>query len=197
MSEEKIIMEKPTEDTVEPKTTQKRGRRKGATKATTTVSARKEIPKKKTYNKDDLIDCVSVTVGRLIYSHLDTRSGNQYDWFDFGDICSVEYQDLLAMIARKSEYLFMPRIIINDEDMLENYPKLKEITEKFYGLDDPIRFFDVSPDTLEERITSAPEGLKRAIADMAGGMIKTGEIDSRKKIEIIDKVLGTEFGKLS
>lgn len=185
-------MNKDTNSTTKPK----------STKTQTKATIKKPVAKKpikveeKTFNKDDLIPCVSVTVGPLIYSALDTRSHNRYDWFDFGDVCDVEYQDLLAMIARKSEFVFMPRFVIDDDDFLKKYPKLKEIKEKFFGLDNPTQFFGVTPDKLEEKINSAPEGLKKAIADMAGTLIKQGELDSRKKIEIIDRTLGTEFAKL-
>lgn len=189
-----------TTETNSKSTTKKTVTRKASTRKTgvkkETSTAKKDQVNIIEFKKDDLIPCMSVTVGHLIYSALDTRSHNRYDWFDFGDVCEVEYQDLLAMIARKSEYLFTPRIVVNSDSFLEKYPKLKELKEKFFGLDDTNKFFDVSPEMLEEKIISAPEGLKTAIADMAGSLIKSGELDSRRKIEVIDKTLGTEFGKL-
>lgn len=185
-------MNKDTNSTTKPKSTSSQAK----TPVKKSVAKKPLKVEEKTFNKDDLIPCTSVTVGRLVYSALDTRSHNRYDWFNFGDVCDVEYQDLLAMIARKSEFVFMPRFVIDDDDFLKKYPKLKDIKDKFFGLDNPTVFFGVTPDKLEEKINAAPEGLKKAIADMAGTLIKEGELDSRKKIEIIDKTLGTEFAKL-
>ena len=100
------------------------------------------------------------------------------------------------MLARKSDYLFYPYFIVMDEDFLKENPQLQEITNQFYGLDDPRSFFDKTPDALESFLNSAPEGVKDAARTAAAKLIKDGQLDSIRIVKTIDKSLGTEFAKL-
>ena len=58
----------------------------------------------KEYNGDDLIPCRSMTKGELIC--VGKKSKETYMWADYGDITEVEYQDLLALKASKSSFIF-------------------------------------------------------------------------------------------
>lgn len=177
-------------------TPKKRVTRKNTTTKTSTTTAKKTTKKVRTFNKEDLIPCMSVTVGELIYSENYTKSKTRYEWFDYGDICEVEYQDLKAMLARKSDYLLYPYFIVQDDDFLEQNPRLKTISEQFYGLDDPINFFNKSVTQLKHDLNNAPDGIKDVVKSAASGLIKSGELDSIAIIKCIDECLGTEFTKM-
>ena len=69
----------------------------------------------KEYNGDDLIPCRSMTKGELIC--VGKKSKETYMWADYGDITEVEYQDLLALKASKSSFIFDTLFIIDETDL--------------------------------------------------------------------------------
>jgi len=87
-------------------------------------------PKKKEprqFNQNDLILCRSVTTGWLGCAG---KSGQYYVFENFGDECEIEYQDLFALKSRRSNYIYAPHFIIEDEELLEN-PRWADVA-KFY-----------------------------------------------------------------
>lgn len=183
-----------TENAVEEKATTKSTAKRTRTKKTT--PAPKEEPKARAFDKEDLIPCMSVTTGELIYHESFSKSRTRYEWLQYGDVTEVEYQDLKAMLARKSDYLFYPYFIVMDEDFLKENSQLQDVTNQFYGLDNPRNFFDKTPVALEAFLNSAPEGVRDAAKTAAAKLIKDGELDSIRIVKTIDKTLGTEFAKL-
>lgn len=181
-----------TENAVEEKTAAKSTAKRTRTKKATP----KPEPKARVFDKEELIPCMSVTTGELIYHETFAKSRTRYEWLQYGEITDVEYQDLKAMLARKSDYLFYPYFIVMDENFLKENPQLQEITNQFYGLDDPRSFFDKTPDALESFLNNAPEGVKDAARTAAAKLIKDGQLDSIRIVKTIDKSLGTEFAKL-
>lgn len=189
-----------TENEIEKEATATKPKRKRTT-AKTTKAASEKAPKvekapERVFDKEDTIPCMSVTTGELIYHEDWSKSHTRYEWMQYGDITEVEYQDLKAMLARKSDYLFYPYFIVTDEDFLKQNPKLQEVTNQFYGLDDPKSFFDKSPAALESFLNSASEGVRDAAKTAAAKLIKDGELDSIRIVKTIDNTLGTEFAKL-
>ena len=95
--------------------------------STAEVEVKKEEPKKapaKTPHKfapDELITCRSVTYGELLLSA--PKSKLLYSWANYGDTTEVEFQDLQALKSTRSSYLFRPRIIIEDEELVEQWNK--------------------------------------------------------------------------
>lgn len=184
-----------TENEIEKETTAVKPKRKRTT-AKTTKAASEKAPEVRVFDKEDLIPCMSVTTGELVYHEDWSKSHTRYEWIQYGDVTEVEYQDLKAMLARKSDYLFYPHFIVTDEDFLKENPKLQDVTNQFYGLDNPRNFFDRSPVSLEAFLNSAPEGVKDAAKTAAAKLIKDGELDSIRIVKTIDSTLGTEFAKL-
>ena len=95
--------------------------------STAEVEVKKEEPKKapaKTVRKfapDELITCRSVTYGELLLSA--PKSKLLYSWANYGDTTEVEFQDLQALKSTRSSYLFRPRFVIEDEDLVELWAK--------------------------------------------------------------------------
>lgn len=187
-----------TKNEIEKETTVAKPKGKRAAAKTTKATSEKapEIEKARVFEKEDLIPCMSVTTGELIYHEDWSKSHTRYEWMQYGDVTEVEYQDLKAMLARKSDYLLYPYFIVTDEDFLKQNPKLQEVTNQFYGLDDPKSFFDKTPDALESFLNNASEGVRDAAKTAAIKLIKEGELDSVRIIKTIDKTLDTEFAKL-
>ena len=170
---------------------------------TTTKSAVKTAPKKetvakapvraqRTFEPTDMIPCRSVTGGELLFPA--KKTDMVYRWTNYGDITEVEYQDLRALKSMKSNYLFKPYFVIEDEDLVEEWAKdLAPIYADLEIVDDISLLFLLPNDVFKERVETAPEGIQNTIKVFAAEKIQNGELDSIKKIEILDEVLHTDL----
>lgn len=170
----------------------------------TTVEEKIEQPKTpavkaqpRKFEQTDLILCRSVTAGWLgLYG----KSGIEYIFSNYGDVCEVEYGDLFALKNKRSRYLYDPLIIIEDEELLEN-PRWKDLAEfygeKVYGMDDINEVLSVPYNKFESLLRSLPKGLLKALTVEVATRIENGTFDSIKKIKVIDDVCGTDFWVLA
>ena len=90
---------------------------------TEVVQVAKTEPKKtpRKYAPDEMITCRSITYGELLLTG--TKSKLLYSWANYGDTTEVEYQDLQALKSTRSSYLFKPRFVIEDEELVEQWGK--------------------------------------------------------------------------
>lgn len=150
-------------------------------------------PVQKTYDQHDLILCRNVSAGWL---KMTGKSGIPYVWNATGDLCEVEYGDLWARKTAKSEYLYKPYFVIEDEELLEQ-PRWKDLKtfydEKVYGLDNVDAIINVPSSSIRRVLVELSDGMKNAVAVRAATMIENGSLDSLKKIKIIDEVCGTDL----
>ena len=68
---------------------------------------------------NEYIPCRSVRFGELIL--IGPKTHTPYRWANEGDIADVEFQDLMSWKALRHKYLFEPMIIIEDEDIVEEW----------------------------------------------------------------------------
>lgn len=148
-----------------------------------------KAPKK--YAADDRIACRSLTYGELLLTGAKTRL--LYSWANYGDVTEVEYQDLMALKSTKSNYLYRPRIVIEDTELVEQWGK------EFINMYDNIVDIDVE-DLLKlplaqfkSKLKKAPKGIQQAVKNIAGEKILNGSLDSLAKIKAIDEILGTDL----
>jgi len=162
---------------------------------TVTEVAKKEVktpaksPRK--YSPSDMIPCRSITFGELLLTG--TKSKLLYSWANYGDITEIEFQDLQALKSTRSSYLFKPRFVIEDEELIEQWSKdlgtmYKEIIDV-----DVEDLFKLSPAQFESKLKKAPKGVQQAVKNIAGEKILNGSLDSLKKIQAIDRILGTDL----
>lgn len=118
-----------------------------------------------------------------------------YEWSDFGDVCEVEYGDLLALKASKSKFMYEPWFIIEDDQLAEDW-KLSEIYSYFEGSDDAEDFLLKGAVEVRRKLMTAPQGYKDLIVDTAGRMIRSGMLDSIATIQAIDDVMHTQLNML-
>lgn len=107
--------------------------KKVATKTETTEKVveekpiKKEIVKeKKVFTDSDYILCRSVCYGGL---NVTSQSGNLYEFKDYGYDCEINYRDLVSLIRKGSDHVFLPRFVILDDDLLEDFPTVKRVYE--------------------------------------------------------------------
>lgn len=154
----------------------------------------KEEPKKpRQFNQNDLILCRSVTAGWLGVSG---KSGQYYVFTNAGDYCEIEYQDLFALKNRHSGFLYAPRFVIEDEELLENprWADLKKFyDEEVFSRDDVERVINLPYPKFKEVITKLPKGLAKTLQVEVASRIESGTFDSLNKIKAIDEEFGTDF----
>ena len=155
-----------------------------------------ETPAPKKVNKpkhdpSELILCRSVRFGELRLIGPKTRM--PYSWANEGDIREVEYQDLVSWRALHSRYLFEPMIIIEDEELCEEwsadlgpvYSTLNQIDLK--------EMFELSQRQFVAQLKRLPQGMKDSVQNMAYAMIQDKTLYDLRKIDAIDEILGTEL----
>ena len=153
-----------------------------------------EKPKKVNKPKHDpseLILCRSVRFGELILIGPKTRM--PYSWANEGDVREVEYQDLMSWRALRSRYLFDPMIIIEDEDLVEEWKAdLGKIYEDVQSIDLK-EMFKLPSRQFISQLKKLPESMKSTVQNMAYAMIQDGTLYDLRTIKAIDEILGTEL----
>lgn len=159
----------------------------------TTKQESKKAPAKvaRKYEPDELITCRSLTYGELLLTG--KKSKLLYTWANYGDTTEVEYQDLQALKSTKSTYLYRPRIVIEDEELVEQWGK--EFVDMYKNIVDVDveDMFKLPLAQFKSKLKNSPRGVKQAVKNIAGEKILNGTLDSLKKIAAIDEILGTDL----
>ena len=158
----------------------------------TTVSAPtpKKVNKPK-HDPNELILCRSVRFGELRL--IGPKTQMAYSWANEGDVREVEYQDLVSWRALHSRYLFDPMIIIEDEDICEEWKAdLGELYNKLQQVDLKV-MFKLPHEQFVAQLKTLPQGMKSTVQNMANAMIQNGTLYDLRTIKAIDEILGTEL----
>lgn len=149
----------------------------------------KKTPRK--FAPDDLIVCRSITFGELLLTG--KKSKLLYSWANYGDTTEVEYQDLQALKSTRSSYLFKPRFIIEDEDLVEQWGK--DFGDVYKNIEDidAEDLLKLPVAQLRSKLKKASKGVQLAVKNIAGDKILNGSLDSLAKIKAIDEILGTDL----
>lgn len=165
-------------------------------KSTTTSEVKSDVVVKnietKVFQPEDLVMCRSVVSGILYIKG--ERSNLMYNWADCGDTTGIEYRDLIYMVRTHGNVsIYEPRIIVEDEDFLEQNPKLREYYESLYTVEDFRNILDMPNKDMVDTIKTLPAGIKNAIRGIAATMIDEGELDALSKIKALDELFGTNM----
>ena len=159
-------------------------------------SVEQEIKKPSTktprkYAPDDMVPCRSVTYGELLLSA--PKSKLLYSWANYNDVTEVEFQDLQALKSTRSSYLFRPRFVIEDDELVEQWGKdFKDMYSKIVNVDVE-EIFNLPIGKFKTALKNSPKGVQQAVKNIAGEKIMDGSLDSLAKIKAIDDVLGTDL----
>lgn len=150
----------------------------------------KKVNKPK-HDPSELILCRSVRFGELILIGPKTRM--PYSWANEGDVREVEYQDLMSWRALRSRYLFDPMIIIEDEDLVEEWKAdIGKIYEDVQMIDLK-EMFKLPHRQFVAQLKKLPQSMKSTVQNMAYAMIQDGTLYDLRTIKAIDEILGTEL----
>lgn len=155
---------------------------------TAKTPAKKSIRK---FGPEDMITCRSITYGELLLTG--KKSQLLYSWANYGDTTEVYFQDLQALKSTKSSYLFKPRFIIEDEELVEQWGK--DFGDMYKNIEDVDAedLLKLPANQLRSKLKKAPKGVQQAVKNIAGEKIMNGSLDSLAKIKAIDEILGTSL----
>ena len=143
------------------------------------------------HDPSELITCRSVVFGELIL--IGPKTHMRYSWANEGDIREVEYQDLVSWRALHSKYLFAPLIIIEDEEICEEWKAdLGKLYEEVQSVDLKA-LFNLDYRKFVAQLKKLPATMKTSVQNMAYAMIQDKTLYDLRKIEAIDEILGTEL----
>lgn len=148
--------------------------------------------KERVFDQEDLIPCRSMVSGGLYITGY--RSKIPYTWADYGDVVDVEYRDLIYMVRTNGDVsIYKPRIIVEDEDFVNQNPKLKNFYDSIHTESDLYSILTMDVNQMKETIKKLPEGCKTALKGIASTMIDDGRLDSVSKIKALDEIFGTSM----
>lgn len=150
---------------------------------------------KKKFQQHDLIMCRSVVDGGLFLEGSKTKQ--LYQWNDYGDESEVEYRDLVAEVRVKSNFVFAPWFIVEDDDFVEEFPQLKQFYSQYLNIKDLREILDLPVNQMAKKIQELPKSTKDSIRNLAASMVKSGAIDSVSKIKKLDELFETDMEFLS
>ena len=150
----------------------------------------KKVNKPK-HDSNELIPCRSVRFGELRL--IGPKTHMPYSWANEGDVREVEFQDLMSWRALRHKYLFEPMIIIEDEDLVEEwsadlgklYADLQDVDVK--------ALFKLPQRQFIAQLKKLPAGMKTTVQNMAYSMIQDRTLYDLRIIDAIDEILGTEL----
>lgn len=155
------------------------------------VKQEQTAPAKKAYSADDPISTTSVTSGLLVMEGL--KTGILYRWIDAGDKVDVEYADIMAAIRSGSNYVYKPRFVIDNDDIVSNYKNIQEMYDNLYDKNDLMKILALPSDKMKDIILQLPDGVKKTIQSMAITAIERKELDSVQRIKTLDEIFGTQM----
>ena len=92
---------------------------------TSEQSTVEKAEKKKKFNPEDLIPCLSITPGEMFV--MGQKSKNLYTFANIDDVIEIEFRDLDYAARTKEAMMFKPRYIVQDKDFIALHPVIDEI----------------------------------------------------------------------
>lgn len=149
---------------------------------------------KKTFNDSDYILCRSVWSGGL---NIISQSGNLYEFKDYGSECEINYRDLVTLIRRGSEHVFLPRFVILDDDFLEDFPTVQKVYGTMYTMNDLVEILELPVPAMKREIEKLPQSTKDSMRNLIATQIANGKLDSIAKVRELTTIFDSDFNLLS
>lgn len=149
---------------------------------------------KKVFTDSDYILCRSVWYGGL---NVTCKSGNSYEFKDYGKDCDINYRDLVSLVRKSSDHVFLPRFVILDEDFLNEFPNIRKVYASMYTTKDLLEILDLPISKMKSEIKKLPEESKAVLCKMIATEIANGHLDSISKVRALSEIFDSDFNLLS
>ena len=150
--------------------------------------------RKKIFNDSDYILCRSVWFGGL---NVTCPSGSSYGFSKYGAECEIVYRDLVSLIRKHSDHIFLPRFVIEDDDFLEDFPNIKSVYKNMYTASDLMEIVNLPNSRMKAEIESLPTESKNMLCKMIATEIAKGRIDSISKVRMLSEIFNSDFDLIS
>ena len=159
-------------------------------------TAKKETVATREYKPNDIIPCHSVFPGRFLFSGPKTKA--VYPFEASGDICYVEYQDLLSAMLAKKKSIMAPYIVVDDEELLEtiHWKQVKKIYDDMYAAKDLDKLLDMPFQTFKKNFEKLPIGAKKRVMMTISSRVRSGEFSEMNKIRLVDEACSSNIAVL-
>lgn len=152
------------------------------------------VEEKKVFTDSDYILCRSVWAGGL---NVVSQSGNLYEFKDYGSECEINYRDLVTLIRRGSDHVFLPRFVILDEDFLKDFPTVQRVYGTMYTREDLVEILDLPITRMKAEIAKLPKATKDSMRNLIATQIEKGYLDSISKVRTLTEIFESDFNLLS
>ena len=150
----------------------------------------------KEYKPNDIIQCHSVFPGKFLFSGPKTKA--IYPFEASGDICYVEYQDLLSAMLAKKKSIMAPYIVIDDEELLEgmHWKQVRKIYDDMYDARDLDQLLEMPFKSFEKSFAKLPIGAKKRVMMTISSKVRSGEFSEMNKIRLVDEACSSNIAVL-
>jgi len=152
------------------------------------------VKEKKVFTDSDYVLCRSVCSGGL---NIISQSGNLYEFNDYGSECEINYRDLVTLIRRGSDHVFLPRFVILDDDFLEDFPTIQKVYGTMYTMNDLIEILELPVPAMKKEIEKLPVPTKESMRNLIATQIANGKLDSIAKVRELTTIFNSDFNLLS
>lgn len=152
------------------------------------------VEEKKAFTDSDYILCRSICSGGL---NVISQSGNLYEFKDYGSECEINYRDLVTLIRRGSDHVFLPRFVILDEDFLKDFPTVQRVYGEMYTREDLVEILDLPVTRMKAEIAKLPKATKDSMRNLIATQIANGRLDSISKVRTLTEIFESDFNLLS
>lgn len=147
-------------------------------------------PKKRLeINRDELIPCRSA-VTNLVY--VSKRTSEKFEWAEFGDVQYITLGELIAMKSTQPRMLKEGWLIVDDEEAIEQLG-LAKMYGNLFEIDDIDGFFELDEYEIKRILTNMPRGFKVSLGNFARERVESGQLDSNRKIRLLEELLDIDL----
>jgi hypothetical protein len=120
-----------------------------------------------------------------------------YEFKDYGSECEINYRDLVTLIRRGSDHVFLPRFVILDEDFLKDFPTVQRVYGAMYTREDLVEILDLPVSRMKTEIAKLPKATKDSMRNLIATQIANGRLDSISKVRELTNIFDSDFNLLS
>lgn len=160
----------------------------------------KHVQKTVTQWKPDLSRMIAVkniARGKLIYKSKRTI-GYQLEWQKKGDINYIEFSELMYLKNTDRRFVTEPwiRIVEDDEIEILKHMQVFDFYKEILGLNNVSDILKLDFEKFKKKFDKLPEGYKNSVVESAAEMIASGELDSLKIKNYIEKTMDIDLSIL-
>ena len=150
--------------------------------------------KRATRNIEPLEDYEEIDVVSIVphVSYKDSKTGDMYEWDEVGHVEPMTFETLKNLWRNHKGYFRNMLLKPNDERVINKFG-LTSVFEKYEFLMNESNYTRTNINNICKTISSAPNGLKRAVCDKVRDLVANGKIADVSVIKTLEKHLNLDL----